>query len=109
METLKKFSDFQRVNRRGKRTGDRCFSVCVLENRLGVSRLMCRVGKKSGHAVRRNAMKRRAKEIFRILLPSLKGSYDVVITLKEDILLLPFHRASEQLRELIGKLGCEFS
>ena len=58
----------------------RLFSVHALPNSVGRPRLGLSVSKKVGVAVKRNAVRRKLREIFRTAAPHLLGGVDVVVS-----------------------------
>lgn len=58
----------------------RLFSVHALPNAVGRPRLGLSVSKKVGIAVKRNAVRRRLREIFRSAAPDLPGGVDIVVS-----------------------------
>ena len=58
-------------------------TVFVHANGLDHPRLGLSVGKRVGSAVRRNAVKRRIREAFRLLQHELPRGFDVVVTARE--------------------------
>jgi len=72
-------TEFTRVFRNGRRSADGFFTVLYLPNSLGYPRLGLAVAKKNvRHAVRRNRLKRLARESFRLAGPAL-DSLDIVV------------------------------
>src|SRR5215212_4783695 len=70
-----------RVYGKGSIYRGRLFSVHVLPNTLGKSRLGLSVSKRVGTAVKRNKVRRRLKEIFRSSVRDLSdGGLDLVIS-----------------------------
>lgn len=53
--------------------------VYCRRNRLDVNRLGYTVSTKLGHAVVRNRVRRRLREIYRLNAPKLKTGYDIII------------------------------
>lgn len=58
-------------------------TVFVHANGLDHPRLGLSVGKRVGSAVRRNAVKRRIREAFRLLQHELPAGFDLVVTARE--------------------------
>ncbi len=78
-ERLIESNEFTRVFRNGRRSVDVFFTVLYLPNSLGYPRLGLAVAKKNvRHAVRRNRLKRLARESFRLAGPAL-DSLDIVV------------------------------
>ena len=77
--TLKKNSDFRRLYAKGKSAVTPYLVVYTRPNRLGENRLGYTVSVKLGHAVVRNRVRRRLREIYRLNAPRLKQGYDIVI------------------------------
>ena len=63
--SLKENAAFRRLYHRGKTTGSRYLVIYCSKNRLGVNRFGMTVSTKLGHAVVRNRMRRRLREIYR--------------------------------------------
>jgi len=77
--TLKKNSDFRRLYSKGKSAVNPYMVVYCRRNRFGENRLGYTVSTKLGHAVVRNRVRRRLREIYRLNAPKLKTGYDIVI------------------------------
>ena len=77
--TLKKNSDFRRLYAKGKSAVTPYLVVYARPNRLGENRLGYTVSVKLGHAVVRNRVRRRLREIYRLNAPQLKQGHDIVI------------------------------
>jgi ribonuclease P protein component len=77
--TLKKNSDFRRLYAKGKSAVTPYLVVYTRPNRLGENRLGYTVSVKLGHAVVRNRVRRRLREIYRLNAPRLKQGHDIVI------------------------------
>ena len=77
--TLKKNSDFRRLYTRGNSAVTPYMVVYSRRNRGGENRLGYTVSTKLGHAVTRNRVRRRLREIVRLNTPRLKSGYDIVI------------------------------
>jgi len=77
--TLKKNSDFRRLYAKGKSAVTPYLVVYARPNKLGENRLGYTVSTKLGHAVVRNRVRRRLREIYRLNAPTLKQGYDLVL------------------------------
>lgn len=64
--TVKKNYEFRRMYAKGKSGVSSCLVVYYRKNRLGHNRLGVTVSTKLGHAVVRNRVRRRIREIFRL-------------------------------------------
>lgn len=104
---------------KGKRTGTRLFTVCVLKdykaeklrranpqkeylNRVGLS-----VTKKVGHAVVRNRVKRMIREAYRQIdrEDGIRRGFLVVIAAKDSAAAVKTEEVRRDLRYALGKLG----
>lgn len=77
--TLKKNSDFRRLYSKGKSAVNPYMVVYCRRNRGSVNRLGYTVSTKLGHAVQRNRVRRRLREIYRLNADRLKSGWDIVI------------------------------
>jgi ribonuclease P protein component len=97
--------DFVNLNRLGKRYHTKHFLVIVKENVTGANRLGITVTKKIGNAVKRNKVKRLAREFFRLNKHHLSKDCDIVIIGKKNSFLLNFTELKEELGEIILDKG----
>ena len=77
--TLKKNSDFRRLYSKGKSTVTPYMAVYCRKNGRGVNRVGYTVSVKLGHAVVRNRVRRRLREIYRLNSPALSSGWDIVV------------------------------
>lgn len=85
---LARKDDFGRIHKRGKFYGDSFLAIRVLANSLEVTRVGFLVGLKiSKKAVVRNKIRRRLREIFRLLIKDgkLKKGFDIVVLVRPEI------------------------
>ena len=75
--TLKKNSDFRRLYSKGQSAVNPYVVVYCRRNREKVNRLGYTVSTKLGHAVVRNRVRRRLREICRLNSPAMKKGFDV--------------------------------
>lgn len=92
---------FKKVFVQGKKYSNSFFSLYVLfdakEKKIGLS-----VNKRVGSAVKRNGLKRRLREIFRLHQWELKPSLQVVV-LKKEAACLSWSDLCSRFKELWGK------
>ena len=93
--------EFVNLNRLGKRYRTEHFSVIFQENGLDFSRLGITVSKKIGNAVKRNKVKRRIREFFRLNKSCFPKGYDIVIVPNKGAVGLVFWKIQEELGEII--------
>ena len=77
--TVKQNYEFRRMYANGRSGVSSCLVVYCRKNRLGHNRLGVTVSKKLGHAVARNRVRRRIREIFRLSQGKMKQGYDVIV------------------------------
>ena len=77
--TLKKNSDFRRLYSKGKSAVTPYMVVYCRKNRTDINRTGYTVSTKLGHAVVRNRIRRRLREIYRLNAPALISGFDIVI------------------------------
>ena len=77
--TLKENYEFRRMYAKGKSGVSPCLVVYCRPNHRAHNRLGITVGAKLGHAVVRNRVRRRLREIYRLNQPRMKQGYDVVL------------------------------
>ena len=77
--TVKENYEFRRMYAMGKSGVSSCLVVYYRKNRLGHNRLGVTVSTKLGHAVVRNRVRRRIREIFRLSQGKMKQGYDCIV------------------------------
>lgn len=77
--SLKENSVFRRLYYKGTSAGNRYLVVYCRRNGSDVSRLGLTVSTKLGHAVVRNRMRRRLREVYRLEEGLLRSGFDIVI------------------------------
>lgn len=97
---IKKEDEFRKALFKGKKIHHKWFKLSFFKNEYTPSRLGLSVSKKSGPAVRRNKIKRIAREWFRKFEEIKPFNLDVVIVFKYPFTL-------EELNQLPNQLGNE--
>ena len=102
--SLKENAVFRRLYHRGNSAGSRYLVVYCRPNGTKASRLGFTVSTKLGHAVVRNRIRRRLREIYRLVEPDLKPGYDIVVVARSAAIDGEFALLERNLRHLCGKL-----
>lgn len=102
--SLKENAVFRRLYHRGRSAGNRYLVVYCRPNGSQVSRLGFTVSTKLGHAVVRNRVRRRLREIYRHLEPSLKPGFDLVVVARTPAVEADFGLLERSFGRLCEKL-----
>lgn len=103
--TLKKNSDFRRLYTRGKSAVTPYLVVYCRRNRENENRLGYTVSVKLGHAVVRNRVRRRLREIYRLNAPRLRSGYDIVVVARSRCVGAEYARMDAAFLSACEKLG----
>ena len=103
--TLKKNSDFRRLYSKGKSAVTPYMAVYCRRNRGEVNRLGYTVSTKLGHAVVRNRVRRRLREIYRLNAPRLKSGYDLVVVARSRCVGAEYAKMDAAFLSACEKLG----
>lgn len=99
---IKKSKDFQNIQRSGEKIFSKNFLLIFKENNLENSRIGVVVSKKvSKRANKRNQVKRRLREIFRLAQHDFTKNIDLVIIAKKEALEIDYQ---EYERQILGSL-----
>lgn len=79
--------------------------VYCRKNREKVNRLGYTVSTKLGHAVVRNRVRRRLREIYRLNAPRLKSGYDIVIVARVRCVHAEYRQMESAFLSACEKLG----
>ncbi|MDI6642215.1 MAG: ribonuclease P protein component [Elusimicrobiota bacterium] len=109
-ERLHTTREFNNVFKYGKKYSSPALTVFVCKQSTDfssaeITRLGLAVSRKLGKAVKRNKLKRRLREIFRLNKHLLKPAYDIVIVPKQNSVELDFHTLEETLLSIWKKAG----
>ena len=103
--SLKKNRDFQSLYRSGKSSVSPLLVLYCRKNRRGENRLGISVGTKVGKAVVRNRVRRRIREAYRLLEPSLRPGYDLIVVARVRACAAPYREIAQALAALAEKQG----
>ena len=102
---LKENAAFRRLYYKGKSAGNRYLVIYCARNRLEDTRVGLTVSTKLGHAVVRNRVRRRLREIVRHNASCLPSGYDIVIVARTAAVEAEFAALEKSFRLLAGRLG----
>lgn len=103
--SLKENSAFRRLYYKGLSAGNRCLVIYCRRNALGVNRLGLTVSTKLGHAVVRNRMRRRLREIYRLNEGRLQTGYDVVLVARSAAVEADFRTLTRAFLAVADRVG----
>ena len=103
--TLKKNSDFRRLYTKGKSSATQYLVVYCRKNRQDHNRTGYTVSTKLGHAVVRNRVRRRLREIVRLNAPSVKPGYDLVLVARSRAVEAEYKTLERAYLTACKKLG----
>ena len=96
---------FRRLYAKGKSAVSPCLAVYVKKNHLGTTRLGLTVGTKVGKAVRRNKVRRRIREAYRIHEERIASGWDIVVVARVKAAFTPYSELERELLRLLDRLG----
>ena len=103
--TLKKNSDFRRLYAKGKSAVTPYMVVYCRRSRGQTNRLGYTVSAKLGHAVVRNRIRRRLREIYRLHAAELCTGFDIVIVARSRCIDAEYRKMDEAFLSACGHLG----
>ena len=102
--SLKKNSDFRRLYAKGKSAATPYLVLYCRKNRLEYNRAGYTVSVKLGHAVVRNRVRRRLREIVRLNAASMKPGYDLVLVARSRAVDAEYKKLERAYLTACGKL-----
>ena len=103
--SLKQNRDFQRLYRKGKYAATSTLVIYWRPNRLEHNRLGITASTKLGHAVIRNKLRRRIREIYRHHEGEMKTGIDLVVVARQQAPQVDYWKLDRDFRKLTKKLG----
>ena len=85
--------------------GDGYLVLYARKNRTGRNRVGVTVSKKLGHAVVRNRVRRRLREVYRLNEDAFRPGWDIVVVARSRAVDAPFEKLTASYLNLAGKAG----
>ena len=102
--TVKENYEFRRIYAKGRSGVSSCLVVYCRPNRRERNRLGVTVSAKLGHAVVRNRVRRRLREIFRLSQPKMRQGYDMIIVARSRSVTATYQELERTFLRLCEKL-----
>ena len=103
--TLKKNSDFRRLYAKGKSAATPYLVLYCRKNRLDHNRAGYTVSTKLGHAVVRNRVRRRLREIVRLNAGAVRPGFDLVLVARSRAVGAEYKKLEQSYLGCCKKLG----
>ena len=103
--SIKENREFRRIYAKGKSCVSPYLVVYCRKNRREHNRLGITVGVKLGHAVVRNRVRRRLREIFRLNQQKLLKGYDIIIVARVRSVGAEYRELEQAFLHSCGKLS----
>jgi ribonuclease P protein component len=95
-------AEYDAVYREGRRRSSREFTLFVRPNGLEISRFGWSIKKALGNAVRRNRIRRRLREIFRLHRREIAAGWDIVVHPRTSVATAEFTALAQELVKLVN-------
>ena len=104
-DRILKRSQFIALRRNGRKIDSPFFFAVIQQNKLPHCRLGITVTRKVGKAARRNRIKRRIREYYRLNRHRIVGNWDIHLIAKNGAGDIDFTKASASLDRIFNQLG----
>lgn len=107
IKTLKKNYEFQNVLNKGKFYIGKQITVYISKNGEGINRIGIAISSRTCHAVKRNDIKRRIRENYRLMANTLKQGYNIVFLWNKKVPVeqVDFHIINQDITNAFSKAG----
>ena len=107
IKTLKKNYEFQNVMKNGRFYIGKQITVYITKNKQGFNRFGIAISKKTCNAVKRNLIKRKIRENYRLIKDKLEKSYDIVFLWNKKLAVeqIDFHIIQKDMEKIFIKAG----
>jgi len=105
LEMLSKPQDFAAIQERGTNRSHPLLIVRVLRTELGTTRFAFSTGRRLGGAVIRNRIRRRLREVLRVMAPAFRPGWDVLIIARPALVEADHDALVGAVRRLLARSG----
>lgn len=107
MKTLKKNYEFQNILSKGKFYIGKQITVYILKNKKEENVIGIAISSKTCNAVKRNAIKRKIRESYRLMTNKLEKGYKIVFLWNKKVPIeqANFHVISQDMENIFSKAG----
>ena len=107
MKTLKKNYEFQNVLTKGRFYVGKQITIYIAKSREEANKIGIAISSKACNAVKRNQIKRKIRENYRLIQKNLKLGYNIVFLWNKKIPVeqLDFHIISQDMAKIFNKAG----
>ena len=107
MKTLKKNYEFQNVLNKGKFYIGKQITIYIAENKRQINQIGIAISKKTCNAVKRNHIKRKIRENYRLIQNKLKQGYNIVFLWNKKVPeeQINFHIIKSDMEKSFTKAG----
>ena len=95
-------AEYDAVYREGRRRSSREFTLFVRPNGLDLSRFGWSIKKALGNAVKRNRIRRRLREIFRLHRREIAVGWDIVVHPRTTVATAEFSALAQEMLKLLN-------
>lgn len=96
---------FRRLYQKGNQAGNRYLVLYARKNRTRENRVGITTGKKLGHAVTRNRVRRRLREIYRLNEDRFVPGYDIVVVARSQAVNATYAQLQDSYLALAARVG----
>ncbi len=103
--SLKGNGNFRRLYHRGTSAANRCLVLYCCRSRSRKNRVGITVSAKLGHAVVRNRIRRRLREIYRLNESRFRTGWDIIVVARSRAVTAEYAELEKAYLSLAAKLG----
>lgn len=107
IKTLKKNYEFENVLKKGKFYIGKQITIYITKNKQEINQIGIAISKKICHAVKRNWIKRKIRENYRLIQNKLNRGYNIVFIWNKKVPIeqANFHIIEQDMQKIFHKAG----